>query len=296
MSNLKQRILVAVVAIPLVLYIVVYKPIGFFSLAVILSGLTVHEYYGLAKVKGYSPQIVPGVIITMLIALSFGKFRLQSLLAPLGVSIISPQFEMLSVVIVLSAAIILTIELFRDLPNPIEQTAITLFGAIYIGVGMGSLFGIHEYFTIKNTGLDRFDMVSAGYFILILLVSIWVCDSGAYFAGKAFGKHKLFERISPNKTWEGAIAGFLCCVGVWIGAPIAIYKISQVPLHHAIVLGIIVGIFGQFGDLGKSLLKRDAGVKDSSNLIPGHGGVLDRLDSILFAAPLVLLYLVLASV
>ncbi len=296
MSNLMQRVLVAAVAIPIVLFIVLFKPVAFFALAIILAGLTVYEYFGLAKVKGYSPQVVIGVILTMLITLSFGKFRLQVLLAPLGISVLSPQFEMLSVIIMLGAIIILVTELFRDLPNPIEQTAITLFGAIYIGVGMGSLFGIHEFFTIKNTATSNFDMLPPGYFILVLLVSIWICDSGAYFAGKAFGKHKLFERISPKKTWEGAIAGFICCIGVWIAAPLLIYKLSSLPLHHAIAIGIITGAIGQFGDLGKSLLKRDAGVKDSSNLIPGHGGVLDRLDSILFAAPMVLLYLLIAGV
>lgn len=296
MSNLLQRILVAVIAIPVILYIVLTKPVAFFSLAVILSGLTVHEYYGLAKVKGYSPQVVLGVIYTMLIALSFGKFRLQSLLSPLGISVISPQFEMLGVLVMLGAVVILSVELFRDLPNPIEQTAVTLFGAIYIGVGLGSMFGIHEYFTIKNTGLDHFDIFPPGYFILVLLVSIWICDSAAYFAGKAFGKHKLFERISPKKTWEGSVAGFLCCVAVWIAAPLVFYKLSTLQFHHAIAIGVITGIIGQFGDLGKSLLKRDAGVKDSSNLIPGHGGVLDRLDSILFAAPIVLLYLLFAGV
>ena len=290
MSNLVQRVLVAVIAIPIILFIVLFKPVAFFALAIILAGLTVYEYYGLAKVKGYSPQIVSGVILTMLIALSFGKFRLQELLAPLGISVISPQFEMLGVIIMLSAMVILCIEIFRGLPNPIEQTAITLFGAVYIGVGMGSMFGIHEYFTLKNTGMDHFDMLPPGYFILILLVSIWVCDSAAYFVGKAFGKHKISQRISPGKSWEGAVAGFFCCIGVWIAAPLVIYRLS-LPIHHLIAIGIITGIIGQFGDFSKSLLKRDAGVKDSSNLIPGHGGVLDRLDSILFAAPMVLLYL-----
>jgi len=296
MSNLIQRVLVAVIAIPVVLFIVLYKPVAFFMLAVILAGLTVHEYYGLAKVKGYRPQVAIGVILTMLVTLSFGKFRLQSLLAPLGISVISPQFDMLGVLMMLGAIVILSVELFRNLPNPIEETAITLFGAIYIGVGLGSMFGIHEYFTLKNTGMDHFDFLPPGYFILALLVSIWVGDSAAYFAGKAFGKHKISIRISPGKSWEGAAACFLACIAVWVAAPKAIYKLSSLSLGHCLAIGIIVGIVGQFGDFGKSLLKRDAGVKDSSNLIPGHGGVLDRLDSIIFAAPMVLLYLWIAGV
>jgi phosphatidate cytidylyltransferase len=296
MSNLIQRVLVAVIAIPIVLFIVLYKPVAFFMLAVILAGFSVYEYYGLARVKGYKPQVAIGVIFTMLITLSFGKFRLQSLLAPLGISIISPQFEMLGVLIMLGAIVILSVEMFRELPHPIEQTAITLFGAIYIGVGMGSMFGIHEYFTIKNTSLDHFDILPPGLFILVLLVSIWVGDSAAYFFGKTFGKHKVSQRISPGKTWEGAVACLLATIGIWVAAPAAIYKLSSIPLYHCLAIGIIVGVIGQFGDFGKSLLKRDAGVKDSSNLIPGHGGVLDRMDSILFAAPMVLLYLLIAGV
>jgi len=296
MNNLTKRILVAVIAIPIVLFIVLEKPVAFFALAIILSGLTVYEYYGLARIKGYSPQISLGVFFSILITLSFGKFRLQSLLAPLKISVISPQFEMLGVLIILSSVIILSLELFRGLPNPLEQTAITMFGAIYIGVGMGSLFGIHEYFTLKNTGLEHLDMLPSGLFIVVLLVSIWVGDSAAYFVGKAIGKHKVAERISPGKTWEGSIACFVFTIGVWVAAPLVLYIFSLLPLHHAIAIGAIIGIAGQFGDFGKSLLKREVGVKDSSNLIPGHGGVLDRLDSIIFSAPMVLLYLWIANV
>jgi phosphatidate cytidylyltransferase len=296
MDNLTKRVLVAVIAIPVVLFIVLEKPVAFFSLAVILSGLTVYEYYGLSRMKGYSPQITLGVTMAMLITMSFGKFRLQSVLAPLKISLLSPQFELLSVIIIFSSIVILSFEIFRSLPNPLEQTAITLFGAVYIGVGMGSLFGIHEYFTIQNVGMEHLDMLPAGLFIVVLLVSIWVGDSAAYFIGKAIGKHKVAERISPGKTWEGSIANLLFTIGVWVAAPIVLYKLSVLPLHHALAIGVIVGIIGQFGDFGKSLLKREVGVKDSSNLIPGHGGVLDRLDSIIFAAPAVLLYLWIAGV
>jgi phosphatidate cytidylyltransferase len=296
MSNLIQRVLVAVIAIPIVLFIVLFRPLAFFILAVILAGLTVHEYYGLAKVKGYRPQVTVGVIFTMLITLSFGKFRLQSLLAPVGISVISPQIEMLSVIIILASVVILSAELFRNLPNPLEQTAVTLFGAIYIGVGLGSMFGIHEYFTIKNTSLDHFDILPPGYFLLVLLVSIWVGDSAAYFAGKSFGKHKISTRISPGKSWEGSVACLFGCVAIWVTAPHVFYSLSSLSLYHCLAIGIIVGVVGQFGDFGKSILKREAGVKDSSNLIPGHGGVLDRLDSIIFAAPIVLLYLLIAGV
>jgi phosphatidate cytidylyltransferase len=116
-----------------------------------------------------------------------------------------------------------------------------------------------------------------------------VCDSAAYFVGRAFGRHTLFERVSPKKTWEGAIAGFFFAVGAFLLARFLV--LPYLSVSDALICGTIVGLFGQIGDLAESLLKRDAGVKDSSQLIPGHGGVLDRFDSIMFVAPLIFLYL-----
>jgi phosphatidate cytidylyltransferase len=128
-----------------------------------------------------------------------------------------------------------------------------------------------------------------GFTVIAVFASVWVCDSAAYFAGRAFGKHKLFERVSPQKTWEGAIAGFVTAILTFVLA--AELFLPYMTLGNAIVCGGIVGSFGQIGDLVESLFKRDAGVKDSSSLVPGHGGVLDRFDSLLFISPLVFLYL-----
>ncbi len=285
LSNLTQRVLFAIVAIPIVLFIVLYKPLAFYSLAIMLSGLTVWEYYGLAKVKGYSPQVGLGITMTMAIAAYFGTLRRD---ITFGIETNVTITFILEAIVWLGAFAILASELFREKPNPIEQTAITLFGAFYIGAGCGTLFGIYDFLSSK---IPSADPMAPGLFILIMLVSIWVCDSAAYFAGRAFGKHKLFERVSPKKTWEGAIAGFICCVLVWAIVPGLVPSLSFIPMKYTIIIGIIIGNLGQVGDLGKSLLKRDAGVKDSSNIIPGHGGVLDRLDSILFTSPVILFFL-----
>jgi len=291
MSNLVQRVLVAVIAIPLVLFIVLYKPIAFFGLVLLLTGLGAQEYFGLARTKGYLPSVEIGVTIAVLIAATFGKFRLLSVINELGVPGFPPETDLLTIILILSLIIVMTIELFRGYKNPIENTAATLFGALYIGIGIGSIFGVFEYFTVKNIGLESFDILPPGIFIVVLLSSIWICDSFAYFAGKAFGKHKLFERVSPNKTWEGSVAGLVGCILTWIIAPTILHQMTVVPTTHLVVLGVIAGIMGQVGDLAKSLLKRDANVKDSSQLIPGHGGVIDRMDSLMFVAPLILLYL-----
>ena len=103
------------------------------------------------------------------------------------------------------------------------------------------------------------------------------------------GRHKLFVRVSPNKTWEGAVWGFIAAVATMIIAQKLI--LPYLRLHQAIIIGMIIGVFGQIGDLVESLFKRDAGVKDSSSIIPGHGGVLDRFDSLIFVSPILYLYI-----
>jgi phosphatidate cytidylyltransferase len=150
-------------------------------------------------------------------------------------------------------------------------------GIFYVSLFFGTLIGLRELF------------VPFDFTIITIFATIWICDTAAYFGGKFLGKHKLFERVSPNKTWEGAIAGFLFAIAAAVVAKYTL--LDYFTMQDAIVLGVIVGIFGQLGDLVESLLKRDAGIKDSSSLIPGHGGVLDRFDSLLFVSPLVYLYL-----
>ena len=180
----------------------------------------------------------------------------------------------------------------------------TVFGVAYVSLFFGSLVGLRELFVPSDfpvylhfhvPGPSVPDDVAAtidrwgGFTVLSVFASIWLCDSAAYFVGRAIGKHKLFERVSPNKTWEGAIAGLVFAIGGFVLAHHLL--LPYLSLRDALVCGGIVGVFGQLGDLGESLLKRDAGVKDSSNLIPGHGGVLDRFDSLLFVSPLIYCYL-----
>jgi len=133
------------------------------------------------------------------------------------------------------------------------------------------------------------DYFSGGYLIISIFITIWICDSAAFFLGTAFGKHKLFPRVSPKKSWEGSIAGFIFALLTMIALKyIILYSFSFV---DALITGIIIGSVGQIGDLVESLIKRDAGVKDSSNLIPGHGGIFDRFDSLMLSSPVIYLYL-----
>ena len=127
------------------------------------------------------------------------------------------------------------------------------------------------------------------YMVIATLVTIWICDSAAYYVGRAMGRNRMAPRISPKKTWEGGVGGAVFAVATMIG--FKFWLLDFLSLGDAIVLGLIVGILGQVGDLAESHFKRDGGVKDSSQLIPGHGGVFDRFDSLMFVAPLVYLYL-----
>ncbi len=286
MSNLAKRILVAVVAIPIVIY-VVFKPYSLLGLAIILALLAVHEFYNLAKAKGIVPQVGIGMALTALIVLSFAHFRL-----PIHLE----TTDLLPLILIAGTIACLTAELFKGFPNPLAHVSVTLGGALYIGLGLGGLYGVHEYFYI-HAAIARLDVTpaavstQAGFFTITMLASIWICDSAAYFIGRKFGRHKIAVKVSPNKSWEGGIAGLIAAIATWIIAVNTLDALSGISTTTAIVMGLNAGAIGQIGDFAKSMFKRDAGVKDSSTLIPGHGGVLDRLDSILFVSPVAYFYL-----
>jgi phosphatidate cytidylyltransferase len=124
--------------------------------------------------------------------------------------------------------------------------------------------------------------------VFLALLATFASDTAAYFIGRALGRHKLAPRISPGKTWEGSIAGVIGAVGIAVATAV----LFDLPINYAqmVVLGVVIGVFGQFGDLAESLLKRNMGVKDSGTLMPGHGGLLDRMDSVVFAGVMVYLY------
>ena len=175
------------------------------------------------------------------------------------------------------------IELFRKKNSAIFNTGSTLAGIFYIGLFSSALIKIRELYNISSFIYDR-----GGLIIISLLLTIWICDSAAFFIGSPFGKHKLYPRISPNKSWEGAIAGFVFSIFTVIA--LKSIMLDFLSWRDIIIMGVVVGVFGQIGDLIESLIKRDANVKDSSSLIPGHGGLFDRFDSLLFTAPIIYLY------
>jgi phosphatidate cytidylyltransferase len=193
-------------------------------------------------------------------------------------------FKIIAVIIVIISVLMLLIELFRNKGSAIVNLGSLLLGIFYIGLFSSTLVLIREHFAYSD-----FLYSEGGYLIISLMVTIWICDSAAFFIGSAFGRHKLFPRVSPNKSWEGAAAGFIFSVITMIAANSLV--LDTIDLFDSVVIGLIIGIFGQVGDLIESLIKRDASVKDSSKLIPGHGGIFDRFDSLLFTSPIVYVYL-----
>ena len=305
-ASLPQRVAVAVVAIPVILWLALAGGYPFFFFVALISGLALQEFYKLTEAKGAFPLKTLGLFAGFVVNASFIYERIQvdtfSYLAARGIrpSMFS-QHQFFSVTIILFALIVVLVELFRTHGSALANAGATILGVLVISLGFGTLvmtrelfphgFPVGRYFTSPIAGdvqmaqIDRW----GGGTIIALLASIWVCDTAAYFAGVYLGRHKLFERVSPGKTWEGSAAGFVGAVATfWVARQVGL---SYLSMENAIILGVLVGVFGQLGDLVESRFKRDAGVKDSSALIPGHGGIYDRFDSLVFVAPIVYLYI-----
>lgn len=167
----------------------------------------------------------------------------------------------------------LVIELFLSSTSPFQNVAIYLFGFFYI---------CFPFVFLNWIAYADFEGDYSPLRVFGLLLLIWTNDTMAYFIGSKFGKRKLFERISPKKTWEGTIGGGVCTVLMAWGLSFIVKDFTQT---QWLVLGVVAAVFGTFGDLVESMLKRSAGVKDSGNLLPGHGGMLDRFDAFIFALP-----------
>ncbi len=269
-KNLSKRAGVAVVAAPLILWAAWNGGVAFFVFIEIIIALGMLEFYKFAQAKGMQPNQPLGVVAGLILGAQIYFRGNQEIWLT----------EMFLVVL-----LVLT-ELFRNKGSALHNTGATLLGFAYVAGLWSFMLLLRELPRAINS-----DYASAGTWIVMLLATIWVCDTAAYFCGLAFGRHKLFERVSPKKTWEGAIGGLIFAILMALAAHY--WFVRDLQWWDAIVIGFIVGTIGQMSDLAESLFKRDAGVKDSSSLIPGHGGVLDRFDSEMLTAPLVYLYLLL---
>lgn len=269
LSNTTVRVLVSVIAIPLLL-LIAYLGSWYFTLLVLaICLLSFYELAKISKSKQATVNLLWGMIGIALVLLNkYNKF-------------VEDQF----IIISFWFLILILIELYRNKGSALLNIGLTSLGFLFFSISGFSIIGIREIFYS-----DGSEYLNGALLVFSILGAIWICDSAAFFGGTKFGKHKLFPRVSPNKSWEGGIVGFLASVIIMI--LFKIFFLEFLPLQSAIIIGLIIGTIGQIGDLVESLFKRDAGVKDSSNLIPGHGGVFDRFDSLFFAAPFIYFYLI----
>ena len=256
---MKQRIITGVVAACLFIPFVVYGqwPFALLTFVIALIGL-----YEILKMKGISISSVPGILGVLaticLVMPNAWAFEIES----------ATTFNKLELLFIATTLLLIYSVLVKN-KFTFDDVAFVALSTIYVGVGF------HYLYETREAGIA---------YIIFALVIVWVTDSGAYFTGRSFGKNKLWPEISPNKTVEGFVGGIvLAVVGVIIMQLIAPFDVSWIVL---IVVAIVASIFGQMGDLVESAIKRHYGVKDSGKILPGHGGILDRFDSLLFVLPL----------
>jgi phosphatidate cytidylyltransferase len=244
-----KRIITAALAIPLALLITIYAPDWLFALVTgALAALMFDEFLRLSKAAG---NAVPGRWATLLGLAVAGSF------------VGGPDWVLMS--LGLSTLLLLTISTFDgDVKAAFSRATTGLSGLLYCAV------------------LTGFLVLLSRDAVLTLFAIIWAGDTGAYYGGRALGRHPLLIRVSPKKTMEGAVVGLVASVVA--GTAIGTWRLG-LPWIHIAEISLVVAAVGQVGDLAESALKRSAGVKDSSSILPGHGGILDRLDSLLFAAP-----------
>lgn len=267
MTNTAVRVIVSIITIPAIVLLAYFGRVYFLGFVLLISGMSFYELALMAKSKNAKVSVNAGIIAVIFFIINNYRFFFNNLHFLIAFFIV-----------------LLIIELFRNNGSAILNLSSTIFSVIYLGIFGSTLVGIREFYPNIN-GLYN----QGGYLIISIFATIWICDSAAFFGGTALGKHKLFPRVSPKKSWEGAIFGFVFALLTMILAKN--FVLDFLSIKDALVIGFIIGTFGQIGDLVESLLKRDAGVKDSSNLIPGHGGIFDRFDSLLFSSPIIYLYL-----
>ncbi len=271
---LKKRVITALVGIPLLIAAVWFdEPLPWFTVLVAIWGvLAVFEFYRLVAASKVPPLTYFGLIWTLLFVLSRDSDLLSILESHFDLNLLTP--------LLLTSAVLLSLIWFllrAQKEKAFSGWAWTIAGILYVGWLLSYLVALR--------GLD-----DGRNWVFLTLFTTFASDTAAFFTGRALGRHYLARHISPGKTWEGAVGGILGAIIV------SLLFILPTPLSldlhwgQAILLGLLVSIFGQLGDLVESLFKRNMGVKDSGRLIPGHGGVLDRMDSIVFAGIVVYYY------
>jgi len=252
---LKTRIISSLVLIPIVLGLTYLGGQYYGVLVTVVSLLAAYEFYRIVRQAGYRTFPVVGLGLTGLLILDAYLPQLGVWRWAMALAIMAPMVWQI---------------LQTETQGFLTGWALTLAGALYVG----GLFG--HLILVRN-------LPQGLLWTLLLFAGTWTCDSAAYLAGVNLGKHGFFTHISPHKTWEGAIGGFAAGIVLTVVAG----NLLGLPLWQGLILGVVLVVGVTFGDLAESLIKRQVGVKDSGALIPGHGGMLDRIDSLMFGSVIV---------
>ncbi len=264
-----KRILTALIMIPLAMAAIIYLPDKFFTF--FIAGIALIAFFEILEMYKVREKLLfllsgAGVMFTVYYGSLIKSFPFHFLIS-LGTSLL--------------AISVLSMAGKDELPQKAKKLTVHMLAFFYISIPMIFFPLLRSW---GENGLKWF---------LFALIMPWLCDSGAFFSGSKFGKHRMSPKISPKKSWEGAIGGFVVSI---IGA--AVYKfifLPDVSLPFIMVAGGVASTMGQLGDLAESLIKRDAGVKDSGSIFPGHGGMFDRVDSLLFSVVTVYVFVVIES-
>ncbi len=275
-ASVRQRWITALIAMPIVLIFVWFGGWAAFAATLMVVVLGTLELHQMMLHAGYHP----------LIWISFGLSTLFLIAAML------PQQRLLILETGLGGALLVSFPwLFfrKKLDGAMVDWALTLAISIYLGwpVSFFLLLRGYEPGLLHPNAVSWFQLPRGAWWLLMVLLGVWGFDAAAFFAGRYFGRHKLAPTISPAKTWEGALGGFI--LSIVAGLLLTVIPLG-VPWYLAVVLGILLGIAAVLGDLAESLIKRQTHVKDSGQIMPGHGGMLDRVDSLLFAVIVVYVF------
>jgi phosphatidate cytidylyltransferase len=264
-NNLYIRIITGLLFLP-IFYLVAWKlsPAYFTALVMVAAAAGQYEFYRMARARGSDPNATLGIVLGVLVVLEFYQ----------------PPFPGTGRYFTIAACVlaIMVGRLFsrRPVEGALEDVASTFLGVFYVAL----LFAFQVAIRVGTYGKQ---------WLVFLYFVIWASDIGAYSIGIPFGKHRLYEKVSPKKSIEGLIGALAAAAGM--AALCRLWFMPPVSRGEAVALGLVLAAVGTIGDLAESLYKRAAGVKDSGGIIPGHGGMLDRMDSMLFAAPVLYFYL-----
>lgn len=271
MSDLKQRLSTGSIFIVVLFGSTIASPYTYACIFLLASTLGQIEFYRLIKKSGGNPQTLTGVIAGIVLYTTNFLF-VQSNFSEMGLLVYNMPILFL----------VFLIELYRKHENPFFNISYTIVGIVYIALP----FSLLNYMMIDPRYYPTYEFyphITAG-----VLFCMWANDSWAYLVGKKFGKTKLFESVSPKKTWEGFLGGVFFSVGFAIIISFIATALSTIDW---VIIGLIISVIGTAGDLIESKLKRSLNLKDSGNILPGHGGILDRFDALILAIPFIIVYL-----